>query len=116
MVRKIKAYKNYFHKFYKKLNKIEKAKLNTALDLLQMNQEFKLRKLVLPVVDIKGVYELRTQYGNNELRVYFVYEDKNIIFLFNGIRKKDQKIKKKDLDKIKLIKKHYDTEKKHKKK
>ncbi|PID83221.1 addiction module toxin RelE [Candidatus Campbellbacteria bacterium] len=111
MNREIKKYKNYFDKFISKLEFNEAVKVLKALDILKFRQEFTLKHFVKKIKSVKGVYELRTQYGNNEFRIFYIYENDKIIVLFNGIKKKNQKLSKKELEKIKLIKKAYDKEK-----
>lgn len=108
MERKVRIFGRCYEKFLKKLEYYEVLKVENAIDILKAKQEFEFPRLVKQVVGIKGVYEFRTQFGNNELRIYYVYENNNLVVLFNGIKKKDQKILKKDLEKIKIIKKQYD--------
>ena len=38
-----------------------------------------------------GLYELRMEYEGNIYRVFFIFDDGNIVVLFNGFHKKTQK-------------------------
>ena len=37
------------------------------------------------------LYEIRAEYGGNIFRVFFIFDDGNIVILFNGFQKKTQK-------------------------
>lgn len=54
-----------------------------------------------------GVFELRVNFGNNELRIFFIYDGDAIVVLFNGFRKKTQKTPRQELDKAKKLKNEY---------
>jgi len=48
-------------------------------------------------------------YGNNEFRVFFIYDGNTIVVLFNGFKKKTQKTPKNEIEKaIKLKNMYYD--------
>ena len=38
-----------------------------------------------------GLYELRMEYNGNIYRVFFIFDDGQIVVLFNGFQKKTQK-------------------------
>ncbi|MDR1225159.1 MAG: type II toxin-antitoxin system RelE/ParE family toxin [Tannerella sp.] len=38
-----------------------------------------------------GLYELRMEYNSNIYRVFFIFDNDNIVVLFNGFHKKTQK-------------------------
>ena len=84
-VRKIIAYKEYFSEFIQGLSKLEAEKILRALDLLRTEDQ-------LPRHYIKyireGLYEFRVSYGNNEFRLFFIYDGETIVVLFNCFKKK----------------------------
>ena len=57
--------------------------------LLLKTQDRLSRKFVKLIRD--GLYELRTEYEGNIYRVFFIFDDGNIVVLFNGFQKKSQK-------------------------
>ena len=58
-----------------------------------------------------GVFELRTEYNNNIYRVFFIFDDGNIVVLFNGFQKKSQKTPDHEIDKAVKIKEEYYADK-----
>jgi len=80
-----------------------------------INEQLKVKKAILlletedkiPHHYIKfirdGIYEYRINYGNNEFRVFFIYDGNTIVVLFNGFKKKSQKTPQNEIEKaIKL--------------
>jgi putative addiction module killer protein len=86
--RKISAYKNYFIDFLSTLDEDATKKVFYVIDMLK-TQERVSKKFVKHIRD--GLYELRAEYGGNIYRVFFCFEEGNIIILFNGFKKKSQK-------------------------
>ena len=57
-----------------------------------------------------GVYEFRSNYGNTEFRVFFIYDGNTIVVLFNAFKKKTQKTPDREIKKaIKLKEEYYAT-------
>ncbi len=88
------------------LTEQERKKVLRALLLLQTEDK-------IPYHYIKylrdGVYELRVTYGNNELRIFFIYDGDTIVILLNGFKKKTQKTPSQEINKaIKLRKEYYE--------
>lgn len=54
-----------------------------------------------------GLYELRTEYEGNIYRVFFVFDEGNIVVLFNGFQKKSQKTPPSEIDRAIRIKQAY---------
>ena len=54
-----------------------------------------------------GVYEFRVACGNNELRIFFIYDGENVVVLFNCFRKKTQKTPDNEIKKAINLKKEY---------
>ena len=56
-----------------------------------------------------GLYEFRVSYGNNEFRIFFIYDGK-VIVLLNAFRKKTQKTPDSEIRKaIRLKEEYYET-------
>ena len=96
MNRSILTYGGYFEAFMESLQEKEKEKIQYGLLLLKTQQRLS-TKFVKHIKD--GVYELRTEYGGNIYRVFFIFDDGNIVVLFNGFQKKTQKPRKMKLTK-----------------
>ena len=106
MKRKIIAYKSYFIDFMSKLSEQERKKIMRALLLFETEDK-------IPHHYIKylrdGIYEFRVNYGNNEYRLFFIYDGDTIIVLFNCFKKKTQKTPNTEIEKaIKLKKEYYE--------
>lgn len=65
----------------------------------------------LPVKFIRsirdGLYELRMEYSSNIYRVFFIFDEGQIVVLFNGFQKKSQKTPKEEIEKALKIKEAY---------
>ena len=72
----------------KTLKEKEQEKIQYGLLLLKTQNRLS-KKFVKLIRD--GVYELRTEYAGNIYRVFFIFDDGQIVVLFNGFQKKTQK-------------------------
>jgi len=108
MKRKIKTYGGYFERFIETLLPKELLKLNYIISLLETSDR-------VPVKFIKyirdGLYELRLEYNGNIYRVFFIFDEGQIIVLFNGFQKKTQKTPEKEIEKALKIKEQYYADK-----
>ena len=129
--RTISAYKNYFMDFISSLRKEEARKIYYILDML-MDFISSLRKeearkiyYILDMLKVQErvsskfvkylreeLYEIRAEYGGNIFRVFFIFDDGNIVILFNGFQKKTQKTPPSEIEKALKIKEEYYESKK----
>nr|WP_234347510.1 type II toxin-antitoxin system RelE/ParE family toxin [Parabacteroides bouchesdurhonensis] len=83
-------------------------KLNYIISLLEVEDR-------MPVKFIKfirdGLYELRMEYNGNIYRVFFIFDDGQIVVLFNGFQKKTQKTPSGEIEKALEIKEAYYADK-----
>lgn len=110
-MRKIIAYKDYFSDFIKKLSKDETNKIRRALDLFKVEDKIP-RHFIKFIRD--GVYEFRVTYGNNEFRIFFIYDGDTIVVLFNAFKKKTQKTPDNEIKKAINLKEEYYAAKRNK--
>jgi phage-related protein len=109
MIRKIIAYKSYYSEFISKLSNKERTKIQRALLLFETEDKLP-RHYIKYIRD--GIYEFRVNYGNNEFRLFFIYDGDTIIVLFNCFRKKTQKTPNSEIEKaIRLKNEYYEQEK-----
>ena len=108
MKRNIIAFRNYYRDFMNSLSQNEQLKVRKALLILENEEK-------IPHHYIKyireGIYEFRVNYGNNEFRLFFIYDGNTIVVLFNGIKKKTQKTPQKEIQKAIRLKNEYYEEK-----
>jgi len=58
-----------------------------------------------------GLFELRTEYNGNIYRVFFIFDEGQIVVLFNGFQKKTQKLPNAEIEKALKIKEAYYADK-----
>lgn len=104
MERRVKAYKDYFLKFINSLNDSQSRKVFYVIDMLK-SQERLSEKFVKHLED--GIYELRAEYAGDIFRVLFIFDEGQIILLFNGFHKKTQKTPRKEIDLAKKLRREY---------
>lgn len=108
MNRRIMTYGGYFEAFMETLKEKEQEKIQYGLLLLKTQDRLS-TKFVKFIKD--GLYELRTEYGGNIFRVFFIFDDGKIVVLFNGFQKKSQKIPSNEIEKALKIKEAYYADK-----
>lgn len=107
-LRKIITYGNYFESFMETLSIKVQTKIQYGLLLLKTQERLSV-KFVKLIKD--GIFELRTEYDGNIYRVFFIFDDGNIVVLFNGFQKKTQKTPKSEIEKAIKIKEAYYADK-----
>ena len=107
--RKILAYKNYFSDFIQSLSDVEARKVFYVIDMLK-TQERVNAKFVKYLRD--EIFEIRAEHSGNIFRVFFIFDEGNVVMLFNGFQKKTQKTPEKEIEKAIQLKKKYYAEKK----
>ena len=90
------------------LKEKEQEKIQYGLLLLK-SQDRLPKKFVKLVRD--GIYELRTEYGGHIYRVFFIFDEGEIVVLFNGFQKKTQKTPQNEIEKAIKIKEAYYADK-----
>lgn len=104
MRRKIRTYGGYFEAFMATLKEKEQEKIQYGLLLLKTQDRLP-KKFVKLVKD--GLYELRTEYNGNIYRVFFIFDNGQVVVLFNGFQKKTQKTPPSEIEKALKIKEAY---------
>jgi putative addiction module killer protein len=102
--RRILYYKTYFIDFFNSLNDGAKRKVAYVLDVLKTQQRPN-QNFVKYLRE--GVYELRAQYDGNIYRMFFIFDEGNIVMLFNGFQKKTQKTSSSEIEKAIKLKDEY---------
>ena len=106
--RRILTYKNYFLDFINSVSEPVRRKIDYILDMLKCQERIS-KKFVKAIKD--GIYELRVAVEGNIYRVFFIFDDGNIVVLFHGFQKKTQKTPTKEIEKAIKIKKEYYVDK-----
>lgn len=106
--RRILTYGGYFETFMSTLKEREQEKVQYGLLLLKTQNRLP-KKFIKLIRD--GLYELRTEYGGNIFRVFFIFDEGHIVVLFNGFQKKSQKTPPNEIEKALKIKEAYYADK-----
>ncbi len=104
MVREIIAYKDYYRDFMSNLSENERMKIRRALLLFSDTERIPAHYIKYIQEDI---YEFRVNYGNNEFRIFFIYDGEKLVILFNAFRKKSQKTPRNEIKKAIRLKNEY---------
>jgi len=113
MIREIITFGDYYDDFMATLNAAEKKKVHYILDLLGTEERIS-TKFVKHIRD--GVYEIRAMYNGNIYRIFFIFDEGNIVVLFNGFQKKSQETPENEIQKALRIKSEYYASKNENKK
>jgi len=103
-MRRVITYGGYFEAFMETLSIEQRRKINYGLLLLKSIDRLP-SKFVKYIED--GIYELRTEFGGNIFRTFFIFDNNNLVVLFNGFHKKTQQTPRIEIEKAKRIKKEY---------
>ncbi len=106
MVRKIKAYKNYFGDFYDSQELKVQEKIEYVLDLVRFERRVP-KKFFKSLENTDGIYEVRVITTFKSIRIFCFFDDGNIVILANCLVKKTQKTPKKDIKLAERLKKEY---------
>lgn len=105
MERKIRTYGGYFQAFIKTLDDKVLRKIDYVLQLLKIRERLS-TKFVKAIKD--DLFELRIEYEGNIYRVFFIFDEGQVVVLFNGFQKKTQKTPKSEIDKaLKIMEAYY---------
>ncbi len=108
MKRTIMTYGGYFERFMMTLNDKEQRKIDYIIGLMATEDR-------VPIKFIKhlrnGLYELRITSSGNTYRVFFIFDNNNIVVLFNGFNKKSQKTPINEIEKALRIRENYYADK-----
>lgn len=104
MEREIITYKHYFKEFFESLDEGAQEKVLYVLMLLETQDRMPVKFMKL-IED--GLYELRIEYQSNIYRIFFCFDNGNIVILFNAFQKKTQKTPQKEIETAKRLRKEY---------
>ena len=107
--RKILYFKDYFLSFYRSLTDGAQKKFDYSLAMLKIQERIS-EKFVKYIRD--GIYEVRANHDGNIYRAFFIFDEGNVVMLFNGFQKKTQKTPDNEIKKAIQIKNEYYESKK----
>ena len=102
----ISVYKNHFWDFYNNQPRKVQDKIDWTIGLVRV-LKFVPKKYFDHMTGTDGLWEIRTQVGNNIFRVFCCFDKGNLVILLSGFQKKTQKTPKKEIQKAERLKKEY---------
>lgn len=100
--------KLFFFDFFFSLDVGAQRKIAYVIDILKTQQ----RPGTNFVKHIReGIFELRAQHNGNIYRAFFIFDEGDIVMLFNGFQKKTQKTPENEIEKAIILKNEYYAEK-----
>jgi len=104
MIREIITYENYYDDFISTLSSEVIKKIHYVFDMLAT--EDKVSKKFVKYIR-EGIYEIRITYEGNIYRIFFIFDEGQLVVLFNGFQKKTQETPESEIQKAIRIKKEY---------
>ena len=104
--RTIRVYRNHFWDFYNSRPKKVQDKIDRTIGLIRVLRIVP-KKYFDHLTGSDGLWEIRTQVGNNIYRVFCCFDKGNLVILLSGFQKKSQKTPKKEIEKAQRLKKEY---------
>ncbi|MBK8623406.1 MAG: type II toxin-antitoxin system RelE/ParE family toxin [Saprospiraceae bacterium] len=108
-IRKLIFFKAYFYDFFDKQEEKVKEKIDFGLFLLQHIRSIPSKHI--GSTQEKNLFYLRIKQGSNIFRIFFCYDNENIVVIMNGFTKKSQKIPANEIEQAIKIKNEYFNEK-----
>ncbi|QPH40453.1 type II toxin-antitoxin system RelE/ParE family toxin [Pedobacter endophyticus] len=109
IIREIVFYKDYFEDFFEPLTEKVKDKIDEVLFMMTILERVP-TKFFKSIENVKGLFEIRVEYGSNIYRIFCCFDKGNLVVLFNGFQKKTQKTPLKELSKAEKIMEEYFNE------
>jgi len=111
VTRKIIFYENHFLEFYQIQNQKVKGKIQYVFELIKQVDRVP-EKFLKHLAGTDGLYEIRVEFQSNIYRIFCCFDEGQLVVLFNGFHKKNQKTPKMELEKAKrLMKEYFDSKK-----
>ena len=109
--RTITFYKSYFEDFFALQRQKVKDKILWTLKLIEEIQQVP-ETYLKSLEGTDGLFEIRIKQGNDIFRIFCIFDEGNLVILFNGFHKKTQKTPKQEIEKALKLKDDYYAEKK----
>ncbi len=104
--RTISVYKNHFWDFYFKQPKKVQDRIDWTIGLIR-GLKIIPKKYFDHLTGTDGIWEIRTQVGNNIYRVFCCFDKGDLVILLSGFQKKTQKTPKNEIKRAQRLKKEY---------
>jgi len=105
--RTIRFYKHYFKEFFAAQTPQVRKKIAQTLVWVQEIDRLPI-SILRNIEGVKGLFEIRIEFGGNIFRIFCCFDKGNIVVLFNAFQKKTQRTPQKEIDKaIRLMNEYF---------
>lgn len=104
--RTVKFYKHYFQEFFALQTPQVKKKIVQTLVWVQEVDRLPI-SILRNIEGVKGLFEIRIEYGSNIFRIFCCFDRGNLVVLFNAFQKKTQKTPQKEIDRAERLMNEY---------
>lgn len=105
-LRSIVVFEDHFKEFKKTLDKAVLKKIYEVFIYIMTIPDIPV-KYLKPITSVKGLYEIRVEYGSNTFRIFCCFDEGKLVVLFNGFQKKTQKTPREEISKAESLMKKY---------
>ena len=112
--RQIIYFKDYFFDFFEQQTEKVKEKIDHVLFVVTVANRIP-QKFFQHLEGTNGLYEIRVEFQGNIYRIFFCFDEGQVVILFNGFQKKTQKTPSGELEKaVKIMNEYFDEKLKQK--
>ena len=108
--RQIIYFKDYFFDFFEQQTEKVKEKIDHVLFVVTVAARIP-QKFFQHLEGTNGLYEIRVEFQGNIYRIFCCFDEGQVVILFNGFQKKNQKTPSGELEKAMKIRNEYFDEK-----
>ncbi|WP_262151317.1 type II toxin-antitoxin system RelE/ParE family toxin [Chryseobacterium foetidum] len=110
MKREIITFKDYFENFSASLPAKIIDKIEYIFEIIETQE--RISEKFLKHLE-SGLFEIRIGYQSNIYRIFCCFDEGNLVVLFNGFQKKDQKTPRREVEKaLKIMSEYYEYKRK----
>jgi phage-related protein len=113
-IREVIVYKSYFDEFFSKQPQNIKDKIIKILDIIERIERVPITYLKY-LEGTNGLFEIRSQLGNNIFRIFCFFDGGKLVVLLTGFQKKTQKTPKVEIERAERLMREYYNEKRKEK-
>ena len=95
-------YKQYFKEFFAAQTPQVRKKIAQTLVWVQEVNRLPI-SILRNIEGVKGLYEIRVEFGSNIFRIFCCFDKGNLVVLFNAFQKKSQKTPQREIDKAERL-------------
>ena len=108
--REVVFYKHYFKEFYVAQPVKVRRKIAQVLVWIQTVERLPV-SILKSIEGVRGLYEIRIEFGGDIFRVFCCFDKDSLVLLFNGFQKKTRKTPKLEIDRATRLMNDYFNDK-----